>query len=153
MKRKKTVGRNLIIALLFFSLSTFFVMHVYADETELIEPRAIAIERVGGVFKKIEQNAEKYQLVVDTIADYLPEDSATMLNAVISVAQLDVSTEEKFDALIEITQSNCSSYALLWLTVQVLRDIIPYIPLLYELLSLLSSVGEWGLILCLLGII
>jgi len=149
MRSKKFVGRSSIIALFFFALNTFFVMPVYAGETKVSATREIAITTIDEALQELADNAEEYQEYIDMAADYLPEDSINTLNAIISVAQLDISTEEKIDTLIEISQANCSIYAQIWIVGWLMR----FIPIVGIFASLLTDIGYWGLILCLIGII
>lgn len=149
MERKNRLARSLLITLLFFTVNAFFVMPVHADETELLATREIAIKTIDKAFQELAENTEEYQKYIAMAAEYLPEDSINALNGLVFVAQLDISTEEKLDALIEISQTNCSTYARIWLVGWCLE----FIPILDVFSSLLTTIGWWGLILCLLGII
>jgi hypothetical protein len=80
-------------------------------------------------------------------ADFLPEESVTMLNEVLFIAQMDISPEEKGAAVIEIAQSSCLAFAQLW----VIGLILDYVDVLNTLSSLLKEIGVFGILLCLLG--
>jgi len=160
MGRKNRVLKGLLVLLFLCAVFTHFTVQVYANQKELPETRATALAALDGAFEKLSANAEAYQGYIDMVANYLPEDGAATLNALLSVAQFDISTEEKIDTLIEISQSGCSLFILIWLIAFLLSWIlgllvlpVPIPALIFSFISLVSDIGLWGLILCLLGIL
>lgn len=149
MERKKYVMRSLIMALLFFVMQTFCVVSVQADENELLAIKEVALEKIDNAFQEIAANKEEYKEYIDMAADSLPGNAVTALNAIIEVSQLDMGPEEKLDALLG-TYTDCTTFIYLWLG-SFLIDLIPIIGL--PLGSIIGTIGFWGLILCLLGII
>jgi hypothetical protein len=71
-----------------------------------------------------------------------------VLNEVLFIAQLDISPEEKGDAVIEIAQSSCLAFAQLW----VISLIFDYFHFFGALSDLLSDIGILGIFLCLFGL-
>lgn len=146
---KTRVTRGLLMTVLFFAVCTFFVMPVYAAEEKASvvrdTPRALIDEYV----QQLVENAEAYEACRDMAADFLPEESVTVLNEVLFIAQLDISPEEKGDAVIEIAQANCLTFAQLW----VIGLIFDYFHIFGDLASLLSDIGVLGMLLCLFGLV
>jgi hypothetical protein len=149
MGEKTCVARGLIMTLLLFTVYTFFVMPVYATEEKVSVIRATARALIDEPLQQLAENAKTYEAYLDRAADFLPEDSVTVLNEVLSVAQLDISPDEKGDAVIEIAQSNCLILVEVWL----IGLILDYVSLFGTLASLLTDIGILGLLLCLLGLI
>ena len=149
MGEKTSVARGLLVTLLLFAVCTFFVMPVYAAEEKVSVIRATARTLVDAPLQQLTENAEAYEAYLDMAADFLPEESVTVLNEVLFIAQMDISPEEKGDALIEIAQSSCTAFALLW----VISLILDYFSFLGALSSLLSDIGILGMFLCLFGLV
>ena len=118
-----------------------------AGKTSVVRdtPRAL----IDGYVQQLAENAEAYEGYCDVAADFLPEESVTVLNEVLFTAQLDISPEEKGDAVIDIAQSNCLTYAQLW----IIGLILDYFSFFGTLASLLQDVGIFGVFLCLFGIL
>ena len=148
MGEKTSVARGLLVTLLFFAVCTFCVMPVYAAEEKVSAIMATARALVDEPLQQLAEHAEAYEAYRDMAADFLPEESVTMLNEVLFIAQMDISPEEKGDAVIEIAQSSCTAFAQLW----VISLILDYFSFLGALSSLLSDIGILGLFLCLFGI-
>ena len=149
MGEKTQVARGLLMTLLLFTVCTFFVMPVYAAEEKVSATRATARALIEAPLQQLAENAEAYEAYRDVAADFLPEDSVTVLDEVLFIAQLDISPEEKGDALIEIAQSSCLAYAQLW----VIGLILDYFSFLGTLASLLQDIGVFGVFLCLFGLL
>lgn len=149
MGEKTRAARGLLVMLLFLVVYTFFVMPVYATEGKVSVIRATARALIDEPLQQLAENAEAYEAYLDRAADFLPEDSVAVLNEVLSVVQLDISPDEKGDAVIEIAQSNCLILVEVWL----IGLILDYVSLFGTLASLLTDIGILGLLLCLLGLI
>ena len=149
MGEKTKVARGLLMTLLFFTVYTFFVMPVYAAEEKVSATRATARALIEAPLQKLAENAEAYETYRDVAADFLPEDSVTVLDEVLFISQLDMSPEEKGDALIEIAQSSCLTYVQLW----VVGLILDYFSFFGTLASLLQDIGVFGVFLCLFGLL
>jgi len=148
MGEKTCVARGVLMTLLFFAVSTFCVMPVYATEEKVSVIRATARALVDEPVQQLTEHAEAYEAYLDMAADFLPEESVMMLNEVLFIAQMDISPEEKGDALIEIAQSSCTAFAQLW----VISLILDYFHLFGDLAALLSDIGILGMFLCLFGL-
>lgn len=158
MGRKNRLIKSLIVILFFCFVNVHLVASVQANQTELSATKTTALAALGEAFEKISENAEEYQGYVDRVADFLPEDSINTLNAVITVAQLDISTEEKIDSLIETAQIGCSIFVQIWIVFWFFGWILGFLgfplpALIFSLLSFLSEIGFWGMVLCLFGLI
>ena len=150
MGEKMRGARGILMTLLLFTVSTFLVVPVNAHETAVPMTRPTALAFIHDSVQKLTENGETYQSYIDEAADFLPEDSVTVLNEVLFIAQLDdISPEEKGDALIEIAQSNCLTYAQLW----IVGLILDYFSFLGTLASLLTDIGVLGVFLCLFGLL
>ena len=148
MREKKRVARGVLIPVLFFTVCTFCVMPVYAAEEKVSVIRATARALVDEPVQQLTEHAEAYEAYRDMAADFLPEESVTVLDEVLFIAQMDISPEEKGDAVIEIAQSSCTAFAQLW----VISLILDYFSIFGDLASLLSDIGILGLLLCLFGL-
>ena len=148
MRVMKCLTKGLPAILLLLTLNTVVVMPGNADAAELYSPRKAAITVIDGSLQALADNAEEYQTYIDLAADYLPADSVNSLNELMFVAQLDLSPEEKHDAIIEISQSSCATYLQIW----IVGEILGYISIFGSLASLLSDIGLFGILLCLLGL-
>jgi hypothetical protein len=111
-------------------------------------PSKAATVMIDRTLQVLTENAEEYQTFVDMAEDYLPADSAMLLNELLYISQLDLSPEEKQAAVIEISQSVCSAYLRLW----IFGEILGYFTTFDSLASLLSDIGLLGIFLCLLGL-
>ena len=148
MGEKKRVARGVLMTLLFFTLCTFVVMPVYATEEKASAIRATARALIDEPLQQLAEHGESYEAYRDMAADFLPEESVTVLDEVLFIAQMDISPEEKGDAVIEIAQSSCTAFAQLW----VISLILDYFSIFGDLASLLSDIGILGLLLCLFGL-
>ena len=148
MGEKKRVARGVLMTLLFFTVCTFCVMPVHAAEEKVSVIRATARALVDEPLQQLAGDAEVYEAYRDMAADFLPEESVTVLDEVLFIAQMDISPEEKGDAVIEIAQSSCLVFAQLW----VISLIFDYFHLFGDLSSLLQDVGILGMFLCLFGL-
>ncbi len=149
MGEKTRVASSILVMVLLFTVCTLFVVPVYAAEEKVSATRATARALIEAPLHQLAENAEAYEAYRDVAADFLPEDSVTVLDKVLFIAQLDMSPEEKGDALIEIAQSNCLAYAQLW----VIGLILDYFSFLGTLASLLQDIGVFGMFLCLFGLL
>ena len=148
MKMKKCLTKGLPAILLLLTLNTVLVMPGNAYAAELSSPGEAAITVIDGPLQALADNAEEYQKYIDLAADYLPADSVNTLNELLFVAQLDLSPEEKHDAIIEIAQSRCAAFLQIWL----IGEVLGWLSIFGSLASLLSDIGLFGLLLCLLGL-
>lgn len=148
MKIKNCLTKGLPAILLLLTLNTVPVMSGNADAAELSASRETAITVINGSLQALAENADEYQKYIDLASDYLPADSVNMLNELMFVAQLDLSPEEKHDAFIEIAQSSCAAFLQIWL----IGEIMGWLSIFGALASLLSDIGLFGLLLCLLGL-
>jgi len=148
MGEKKRVARGVLMTVLFFTVCTFCVMPVYAAEEKVSVIRATARALVDEPVQQLTEHAEAYEAYRDMAADFLPEESVTVLDEVLIIAQLDISPEEKGDAVIEVAQSSCLAFAQLW----VISLILDYFHLFGALAALLSDIGILGMFLCLFGL-
>ena len=148
MGEKTRVVRGVLMTVLFFTVCTFCVMPVYAAEEKVSVIRATARALVDEPVQQLTEHAEAYEAYLDTAADFLPEESVTMLNEVLFIAQMDISPEEKGDAVIEIAQSSCLVFTQLF----VISLIFDYFHLFGDLAALLSDIGILGMFLCLFGL-
>jgi hypothetical protein len=148
MAEKTRVARGVLMTLLFFTVCTFVVMPVYAAEEKVSAIRAAARALVDEPLQQLAEHGEAYEAYRDMAADFLPEESVTVLDEVLFIAQMDISPEEKGDAVIEIAQSSCTAFAQLW----VISLILDYFSIFGDLASLLSDIGILGLLLCLFGL-
>jgi hypothetical protein len=148
MGEKTRVARGVLIPVLFFTVCTFCVMPVYAAEEKVSVIRATARALVDEPLQQLAENAEAYEAYRDMAADFLPEESVTVLDEVLFIAQMDISPEEKGDAVIEIAQSSCLVFTQLW----VISLIFDYFHFFGALSSLLSDIGILGMFLCLFGL-
>lgn len=148
MKIVKCLTNGLPAILLLLTLITVPVMPGNAGAAELSSSREAAITVIDGSLQALAENAEEYQKYIDLAADYLPAESVNTLNELMFVAQLDLSPEEKQDAFIEIAQSSCAAYLQIWL----IGEILGWLSIFGYLASLLSDIGLFGLLLCLLGL-
>lgn len=149
MEEKTHVVRGVLIPVLFFTVCTFFVVPVSAAEEKVSERRATARALIDAPLQQLAEHAGAYEAYRDMVADFLPEDSVTVLDEVLFIAQLDISPEEKGDALIETAQSSCLAYVQLWVIGLILHDF----SFLGTLASLLRDIGALGVLLCLFGIL
>jgi hypothetical protein len=124
-------------------------MPVYATEEKVSVIRATARALVDEPVQQLTEHAEAYEAYLDMAADFLPEESVMMLNEVLFIAQMDISPEEKGDAVIEIAQSSCTAFVQLF----VISLIFDYFSFLGALASLLSDIGILGMFLCLFGLV
>ena len=148
MVLRKRLAKGLPVVLLVLSLSTVLVMPGNTGAAELSDSRKVAITMIDRSLQALAENAEEYQTYIDMAEDYLPADSANILNEMLFVAQLDLTPQEKHDALIEISQSSCTAYCQIWLV----GEILGYTSIFDSLASLLSDIGLLGIFLCLLGV-
>ena len=145
MIEKTGVTRGLLMTVLFFAVCAFFDAPVYAAEGKASVARALIEEYV----QQLAENAEAYEAYRDAASDFLPEESIGVMDEVLFIAQLDMSPEEKGDAVIEIAQTSCLTFAQLW----VIGLVLNYFDFLHTLASLLKDVGVLGVFLCLFGIV
>ena len=148
MRVMKCLTKGLPAILLLLTLNTVPVMSGNADAAELSDSRETAITVIDGSLQALAENADEYQNYIDLAADYLPADSVNTLNELMFVAQLDLSPEEKYDAFIEVAQSRCAAFLQLWL----IGEVLGWLSIFGSLASLLSDIGLFGLLLCLLGL-
>ncbi len=148
MKMKNCLTKGLPTVLLLLTLSTVPVMSGNADATEFSASRGTAITVIDGSLQALAENADEYQKYIDLAADYLPAESVNTLNELLFVAQLDLSPEEKHDAIIEIAQSRCAVFLQIWL----IGEVLGWLSIFGSLASLLSDIGLFGILLCLLGL-
>ena len=148
MKIKRCFAKGLPAVLLIAFLNIVLLVPGKAVAAETSAPSEAATAMIDRTLKVLEENTEKYQTYVDMIEDYLPADSAMLLNELLYISQLDLSLEEKQAAVIEISQSVCAAYLNLWL----FGEILGYFTIFDDLASLLSEIGLLGIFLCLLGI-
>jgi len=148
MGEKKRVARGVLMTLLFFTVGTICVMPVHATEEKVSLIRATARALVDEPLQQLRENAHVYEAYRDMAADFLPEESVTVLNEILFIAQLDISPEEKGAAVIEIAQSSCLAFAQLF----VISLILDYFHLFGDLAALLSDIGVLGIFLCLFGL-
>ena len=148
MGENNRVARGILMMVLLFAVCTFFVMPVYAAEEKVSVIRATARALVDEPVQQLTEHAEAYEAYLDTAADFLPEESVAVLNEVLFIAQMNISPEEKGDAVIEIAQSSCLVFTQLW----VISLIFDYFHFFGALSSLLSDIGILGLFLCLFGL-
>ena len=149
MKEKTRIGRGLLMTVLFFAVCTFSVMPVYAAGEKASVARDTPRALIDEYVQQLAENAEAYEAYRDMASDFLPEESVTVLNEVLFIAQLDLSPEEQGDAVIEIAQTNCLTFVEIWL----IGLLLDYTSLFGTLASLLGEVGILGLLLCLLGLV
>ena len=138
MEKKKYIMSSLIMALLFFAMQTFCAVPAQADETELLDIKEAALEKIDEAFMEIAENKEEYKEYIDMAADSLPGNAVNALNAVIEVSQLDMGPEEKLDALLK-PSSDCSIFAYIWLG----GFILGLIPFVGFISWPISFVGFW----------
>jgi hypothetical protein len=126
-----------------------------ADENELLAIKEIALEKIDEAFMEIAANKEEFQEVLALAEDYLPENTMALLNDVIEVSQLDMGPEEKLDALLEASGTDCMTFAYIFLGA-IIIDFIP-IPVLGFFLNFIlwpiEILSAIAFLLCLLGII
>lgn len=148
MKIKKCFAKGLPAAVLIAFLSIVLLVPGNTAAAETSAPSKAATAMIDRTMQVLAENAEEYQTYVDMVEDYLPADSAMLLNELLYISQLDLSPEEKQAAVIEISQSVCAAYLNLWL----FGEILGYFTIFDDLASLLSDIGLLGIFLCLLGI-
>ena len=148
MRKGMRVVRGVLMTVLCLALCTSCVVPVYAAEEKVSVIEATARALVKEPVQRLAENAEAYEAYLDTAADFLPEESVSVLNEVLFIAQLDISPDEKGKAIIEIAQSSCLAFAQLW----VISLIFDYLDILGTLSSLMSDIGILGLFLCLFGL-
>ena len=148
MNIKKCFAKGLPAALLIAFLNIVLLVPGNAAATETSAPSEAVTAMIDRTMQVLAENAEEYQTYVDMVEDYLPADSAMLLNELLYISQLDLSPEEKQAAVIEISQSVCATYLNLWL----FGEILGYFTIFDDLASLLSDIGLLGIFLCLLGI-
>ena len=147
MREKTRIPKGLFMTVLFFAVCAFFVMPVYAAEGNTSVARATTRALIDEYVQQLAENAEAYEAYRDVASDFLPEESIGVLDEVFFCVQLDLSPEEQGDAVIEIAQSSCLTFAQLW----VIGLILDYVDVLGTLSSLLKEIGVFGILLCLLG--
>ena len=148
MKIKKCLSKGLPAVLLIAFLNIVLLMPGNVAARELPASSKAVTAMIDRSLQLLADNAEEYQTYVDMAEDYLPADSAMLLNELLYISQLDLSPEEKQAAVIEISQSACSTYVQLW----IFGEILSYFTIFDDLASLLSDIGLLGIFLCLLGI-
>ena len=148
MNIKKCFTKGLPAALLIAFLNIVLLVPGNAAAAETSAPSGAAAAMIDRTMQVLAENAEEYQTYVDMVEDYLPADSAMLLNELLYISQLDLSPEEKQAAVIEISQSVCSAYFRLW----IFGELLGYFTTFDSLASLLSDIGLFGIFLCLLGI-
>ena len=95
MVLRKRLAKGLSVVLLVLSLSTVLVMPGNTGAAELSDSRKVAITMIDRSLQTLAENAEEYQTYIDMAEDYLPADSANMLNEMLFVAQLDLTPPGK----------------------------------------------------------
>ena len=148
MKIKKCFAKGLPVVLLIAFLNIVLLIPGNVARAESSASSKAATAMIDRTLKALAENAEEYQTYIDMAEDYLPADSAMLLNELLYIAELDLNPEEKQAAVIEISQSACTSYLQLWL----FGEILDYFTIFDDLASLLSDIGLLGIFLCLLGI-
>jgi hypothetical protein len=148
MQIKKCLAKGLPVVLLIASLNIVLLMPGTVAATELSAPNGAALTMIDKSLQELAENAEEHQTFADMAQDYLPADSAILLNEFLHIAQLDLTIEEKQAAVIEISQSACTTYLQIW----ILGEILHYFTAFDSLASLLIDIGLVGILLCLLGI-
>ena len=148
MEIKKCLAKGLPAVLLIAFLNIVLLVPGNVAAAESSTSSEAALTMIDRTLQVLAENAEEYQTYVDMVEDYLPADSAMLLNELLYISQLDLSPEEKQAAVIEISQSVCGAYLQLWL----FGEILGYFTVFDDLASLLSDIGLLGIFLCLLGI-
>lgn len=149
MRERTRVTKGLLMTVLFFAVCAFFVMPLYATEGKNPAARATTRALLDEYVQQLAENAEAYEAYRNMASDFLPEESIRVLDEVLFSAQLDLSPEEKSDAMIETAQSSCLAYVQLWVIGLILHDF----SFLGTLASLLRDIGALGVLLCLFGIL
>lgn len=149
MKNRKHIMRSLIMAFLFFMMQVFCALSIHAEESEIVPKKGIILEKIDKAFIKLIENENEYKEYVSIFAGFLPEKIVDVLDNIISVAQLDISTEEKVNALLDASASNCMIYLYLW----IIGLLITATPGLGALGAIIQQIAVLLGILCLLGLI
>ena len=143
---RKSIERILLLAV-FFTVVNF--MPVCVEGAELQATNDVTVQKLGIIFEELSKNIDKYEKVIDLTSDYLPTDCIDILDEVMFIAKLDISTEEKVDMFIETSGSNCSIY----LRAYIVFYLLQFVPVADIIAPLITSLSFWGLIFCILGII
>lgn len=139
-----------------------FCLGISVSQAAAMERQDLKIEEtaIAGIEKALEQIEELgySQADLEQYEEVLPQKIAETLNTLITISELNISTEEKVATLLQEIQSDCSSFASTWVTLQVLlfvfTSIIPIIPLpLISLLGFAANIYFWLTIFCILGIV
>ena len=149
MKIKKCLAKGLPVALLVALVNIILLIPGNVAAAILSAPNEAALTMIDTSLQELAANAEEYQTFVDMAQDYLSADSAVLLNELLHIAQLDLTVAAKQAAVIEISQSACTTYLQIWIFGEILR----YFTVFDSLASLLIDIGLFGILLCLLGVV
>jgi len=144
--KKITSARRFFSTLLPVFLMMFCSAPLYAEDTGRLNIKAIAMDKLDTAFEAVSRNKEAYLDGLDQIAAFLPDGVSDTLESAVLVADLDMSSDEKLETMVEAAGTDCSIYLIIWL----ISFFISGIPLVGQFAS---ALGLIGLVLCLLGVI